>query len=66
MTMGGFQIMNGFSSKEIRNSNTQMWELTQKVVMTPTTLNDGQKICCEMLLQHPVCLTLKVQGTFYI
>ncbi|CAC5419278.1 unnamed protein product [Mytilus coruscus] len=61
MTMGGVPITNGFYNQETQNPITQMWTVTQNVIMTPTTLNDGQKICCEVSTLQPVCLTLAVQ-----
>lgn len=64
MTIGGVRITNGFYSQENQNPTTLTWDVTQNVIMTPTTLNDGQKICCEITTQQPVCLTLRVQGIF--
>ncbi|XP_076107294.1 uncharacterized protein LOC143075662 isoform X2 [Mytilus galloprovincialis] len=61
MTIGGVRITNGFYSQENQNPTTLTWDVTQNVIMTPTTLNDGKKICCEITTQQPVCLTLRVQ-----
>lgn len=61
MSIGGVGIINGLYSQEEQNPTTLTWDVTQNVIMTPTTLNDGQKICCEIPTQQPVRLTLRVQ-----
>ena len=65
MTLGGSTITNGFTSQEYLNPNTNLWTVSQSVTMTPTALNDGQKICCQVPTLQPVCRTLAVQGIFF-
>ncbi|XP_063396199.1 uncharacterized protein LOC134680860 isoform X2 [Mytilus trossulus] len=63
MTIGGIDITSGISNQDTQDSNTQRWRVTQTVSMIATAFNDGQKICCEVPMLQPVCLTLSVQAS---
>lgn len=68
--LNGVTITSGTYPYETQDTGLMTWTVSQTVTMTPTALNNGQSICCEVY--HPAltttqstCRTIAVQGTYF-